>query len=57
MVCIGIYGGFIQVGVGFLLMTALNYMLRFNLVCVNMHKVFIVLVYTIGLSLCHDRLA
>jgi uncharacterized protein len=47
MIFIGFYGGFIQVGVGFLLMAALNYLLRFNLVYVNMHKVFIVLVYTI----------
>ncbi len=47
MFFIGFYGGFIQVGVGFLLMAALNYLLKFDLVHVNMHKVFIVLVYTI----------
>jgi uncharacterized membrane protein YfcA len=46
MLFIGFYGGFIQVGVGFLLMAALNYLLKFDLVHVNMHKVFIVLVYT-----------
>ncbi|MCB0295369.1 MAG: sulfite exporter TauE/SafE family protein, partial [Calditrichaeota bacterium] len=44
---IGFYGGFIQVGVGFLLMAALFHLLRLNLVHVNMHKVFIVLIYTI----------
>lgn len=44
---IGFYGGFIQVGVGFLLMAALTYLMKFNLVFVNMHKVFIVLIYTI----------
>ncbi|OGU58206.1 MAG: hypothetical protein A2V66_01475 [Ignavibacteria bacterium RBG_13_36_8] len=44
---IGFYGGFIQVGVGFIIMAALHYLLRFNLVFVNMHKVFIVLVYTV----------
>lgn len=44
---IGFYGGFIQVGVGFLLMAALHYLMKLNLVYVNMHKVFIVLVYTI----------
>ena len=44
---IGFYGGFIQVGVGFLLMAALYHLLRVNLVKVNMHKVFIILVYTI----------
>jgi len=44
---IGFYGGFIQVGVGFLLMAALHYLMRFNLVIVNMHKVFIVFIYMI----------
>ena len=44
---IGFYGGFIQVGVGFLFMAALYHLLRVNLVFVNMHKVFIILIYTI----------
>lgn len=44
---IGFYGGFIQVGVGFILMAALQKLMKLNLVYVNMHKVFIVLVYTI----------
>ncbi len=44
---IGFYGGFIQVGVGFLLMASLHYLMKLNLVYVNMHKVFIVLIYTI----------
>lgn len=44
---IGFYGGFIQVGVGFLLMASLYHILRMNLVFVNMHKVFIVFIYTI----------
>jgi uncharacterized membrane protein YfcA len=44
---IGFYGGFIQVGVGFLLMAALRYLMKLNLVLVNMHKVFIVMIYTI----------
>ncbi len=47
MIFIGFYGGFIQVGVGFILMAAINYLLKFDLVHVNMHKVFIVLVYTV----------
>jgi len=42
---IGFYGGFIQVGVGFLLMAALYHLLHENLVRVNMHKVFIVFIY------------
>lgn len=44
---IGFYGGFIQVGVGFLLMAALYHLLRLDLVFVNMHKVTIVLIYTL----------
>jgi hypothetical protein len=47
MVGIGFYGGFIQVGVGFILMAALQRLMKLNLVYVNMHKVFIILVYTI----------
>lgn len=44
---VGFYGGFIQVGVGFLLMAAFYHLLKMNLVFVNMHKVLVVLVYTI----------
>lgn len=44
---IGFYGGFIQMGVGFLLMACLYHLFRFDLVTVNMHKVFIVLLYTV----------
>jgi len=44
---VGFYGGFIQVGVGFLLMASLHYLMKQSLVYVNMHKVFIVLIYTI----------
>lgn len=44
---IGFYGGFIQVGVGFILMAALQRLMKLNLVYVNMHKVFIVLIYTV----------
>ncbi len=44
---IGFYGGFIQVGVGFLLMAALYHILKLDLVYVNMHKVFIVFIYMI----------
>jgi uncharacterized membrane protein YfcA len=43
---IGFYGGFIQAGVGFLIMAALYHVLHLDLVRVNMHKVFIILVYT-----------
>ncbi len=44
---IGFYGGFIQVGVGFLFMAAFYHLLRMNLVFVNMHKVTVVLFYTV----------
>ena len=47
MFAIGFYGGFIQVGVGFMLMASLYHLMRLNLVHVNMHKVFIVFIYTI----------
>lgn len=47
MFAIGFYGGFVQVGVGFILMAALHYLMKLELLYVNMHKVFIVLIYTI----------
>lgn len=43
----GFYGGFIQVGVGFLLMAVLQNLMKLDLIRVNMHKVFIVFVFTI----------
>jgi uncharacterized membrane protein YfcA len=45
---IGFYGGFIQVGVGFMFMAALYHILKLDLLYVNMHKVFIVLIYTVA---------
>lgn len=47
LVAIGFYGGFLQVGVGFLFMAALYHLLRLDLILVNMHKVFIILIYTL----------
>lgn len=47
MVGAGFWGGLIQVGVGFILMPILHRVMGFNLVQVNMHKVFVVLVYTV----------
>jgi uncharacterized membrane protein YfcA len=44
---IGFYGGFIQVGMGFMLMAVLLYLMNLNLIIVNMHKVFVVLILTI----------
>lgn len=48
MVLIGFWGGFIHIGVGFLLMPVLNRVMLFDLVTTNAHKVFIVLCYTIA---------
>jgi hypothetical protein len=45
MLGIGFYGGFMQVGVGFLIMAALQYLMKLNLLYVNMHKVFIVFIF------------
>jgi uncharacterized protein len=47
MFLVGFYGGFIQVGVGFILMGALFYFLKTSLIRVNYYKLVIVLVYMI----------
>ena len=44
---IGFYGGFIQASVGFLIMIVLHKLLRFDLVRTNMHKVLIILVFSV----------
>ncbi len=44
---IGIYGGFLQVGVGFIIIAALTSITGFNLVVTNSHKVFVAGIYTI----------
>jgi len=45
---IGMYGGFIQAGVGFLIMAALVLITGLDLVRVNAHKVFIVFFFTLS---------
>ena len=45
---IGLYGGFINAGIGFVIMLFLHYYNRLNLIRVNATKVVVVLVYTIG---------
>ena len=45
---IGLYGGFINAGIGFIIMLFLHFYNRLNLIRVNATKVVIVLVYTIG---------
>ncbi|MDY6915697.1 MAG: sulfite exporter TauE/SafE family protein, partial [Candidatus Cloacimonadota bacterium] len=44
---IGIYGGMIQVGVGFILLASLNLVENFNLIKANAAKVFIIFCYTV----------
>jgi uncharacterized membrane protein YfcA len=46
MVGVGFYGGFIQLGVGFIIMPVLHRVMGLDLVRTNMHKVFIVATYT-----------
>ncbi|MEQ9022339.1 MAG: sulfite exporter TauE/SafE family protein, partial [Pseudomonadales bacterium] len=43
----GFWGGFIQIGVGFILMPILNRVMGLDLVRVNALKVFVILCYTI----------
>jgi len=47
MLGVGFWGGFIQLGVGFIIMPVLNRVMGLDLVRTNMHKVFIVAVYTV----------
>ncbi|MEM9530825.1 MAG: sulfite exporter TauE/SafE family protein [Pseudomonadota bacterium] len=47
MVGAGAWGGFIQIGVGFILMPILHRVLGLDLVTTNAHKVLIVLIYTL----------
>lgn len=48
MIFAGFWGGFIQIGVGFVLMPILHRVIGLDLVRVNMHKVVIVLVYSVA---------
>lgn len=59
MIGVGFYGGFIQAGVGFLLMAVLHNVMRLDLVRVNMHKVFIVGAFTsaaLSVFLAHGKI-
>ncbi len=47
MVGVGFYGGFMQAGVGFLIIATLHRLLGLDLIHVNMHKVFVIMVYTV----------
>ena len=45
---IGVYGGFIQAGVGFLIMSSLIFLSGYDLVRINAVKVAVILVYTVA---------
>ena len=47
MVAAGFWGGFIQIGVGFIIMPIFNRVMGLDLVRTNMHKVVIIAVYTV----------
>ncbi|MEY2908119.1 MAG: hypothetical protein RLZZ602_642 [Pseudomonadota bacterium] len=47
MVAVGFWGGFIHIGVGFLIMPVLNRVMELDLVTTNAYKAFIVNVYTV----------
>ena len=47
MLGVGFWGGFIQIGVGFIIMPVLNRVMGLDLVRTNMHKVFIIACYTV----------
>jgi uncharacterized protein len=46
LLLVGFYGGFLQIGVGFLIMASLYHMEKLDLITVNIHKVFLVLFFT-----------
>jgi uncharacterized membrane protein YfcA len=46
MIGAGFWGGFIQIGVGFILMPILHRVMGLNLVLTNVYKVFVILIYT-----------
>ena len=48
MVAAGFWGGFIQIGMGFILLPILHRVLGLDLIAANIHKVFIILVYTVS---------
>ena len=45
---VGIYGGFIQAGVGYVIMASLTFINRFSLLRTNIAKVVVVLIYTLA---------
>lgn len=48
MILAGFYGGFIQAGIGFILIAIMHSVMKIDLIRTNMHKVFIVAIYTVA---------
>ncbi|MCY4158898.1 MAG: sulfite exporter TauE/SafE family protein [Bacteroidetes bacterium] len=47
LLLIGFYGGFVQVGVGFLFMAVFYHLLKLDLLTTTVHKIAVILLYTI----------
>lgn len=47
LIIAGIYGGFLQIGIGFVLMAIFHRLMRYDLVRVNLMKVFVVSIFTL----------
>ncbi len=47
LILAGIYGGFLQIGIGFVLMAIFHRLMKYDLVRVNIMKVFVVSIFTI----------
>lgn len=47
MIGVGFYGGLIQIGIGFMIMPILHRVMGLDLLRVNMHKVFLILPFTV----------
>ncbi|HEY3487564.1 MAG TPA: sulfite exporter TauE/SafE family protein [Gammaproteobacteria bacterium] len=47
MIGVGFYGGLIQIGIGFIIMPILHRVMGLDLLRVNMHKIFLILPFTV----------
>ena len=48
MVLVGLWGGFIQIGIGFVIMPVMHKILGLDLVSANMNKTFVIAVYSVA---------
>ena len=48
MVFMGLWGGFIQIGIGFVIMPVMHKILGLDLVSANMNKTFVIAVYSVA---------